>query len=338
MKTLLPLVCLAVSAAVAAPVEWDFPRDGNCHEGLAFADGVTGTLVWGGGDTVKITVGRADLWDHRGGYPWTPEQSYSNIVASVRSGDRDRLCALFKNVTPPGEPRNPFLVSLGRITVKLPGATLVAGTLDPKTGLGTLDYARGGRTNRAEIAMAKSPRAFAMKFPDGEDFTVDTLPAIEMPAVKAKLKPIGYGPVERIAPRKRIEGGFRWKLPADPAVTLRWEVKDGTLFAGTSRGDAPVSFDEDCTFEAVRSASVAHWRRFWAEGASVTVPDPVIQRIFDYGMYRFGAMTDPDGVPAFFRGCPPEWKTVSFDNIRLSDGRRASGVRRNGKTTVDIRP
>ena len=33
---------------------------------LEFADGKTGVLVWGGGDTINLTVGRADLWDHRG--------------------------------------------------------------------------------------------------------------------------------------------------------------------------------------------------------------------------------------------------------------------------------
>ena len=61
-------LCAAVScAAVAKPVEWTFPRAGSCHEGLPFADGVTGVLVWGGGDTINITVGRGDLWDHRGG-------------------------------------------------------------------------------------------------------------------------------------------------------------------------------------------------------------------------------------------------------------------------------
>ena len=57
-------ILLTASASV---VEWDFPREGGCHEGLAFADGVTGVLVWGGGDTVKLTVGRGDMWDHRGG-------------------------------------------------------------------------------------------------------------------------------------------------------------------------------------------------------------------------------------------------------------------------------
>ena len=55
-------------------------------------------------------------------------------------------------------------------------------------------------------------------------------------------------------------------------------------------------------FEAVKAESLSQWRKFWNESARVKVPDPVIQRIFDYGMYRFGAMTDPDGVPAGLQG------------------------------------
>ena len=34
-----------------------------------------------------------------------------------------------------------------------------------------------------------------------------------------------------------------------------------------------------------------------------------------------------NGKTEFFRGCPPEWKEVSFENIALSDGRRVSGRR-----------
>ena len=138
----------------AAPaVSWDFPRTGSCHEGIAFADGVTGVLVWGGGDTINLTVGRSDLWDHRGGYPWLPEQSYTNIVAAVQCGDRARLYGLFDKVTPEGEPRNPYMLPLGRVVIKVPGKTLVSGSLDPFSGLGDLVFEDGGRV---EMAMSKS--------------------------------------------------------------------------------------------------------------------------------------------------------------------------------------
>ena len=41
-----------------------------------------------------------------------------------------------------------------------------------------------------------------------------------------------------------------------------------------------------------------------------------------------------NGKTEFFRGCPPEWKDVSFENVALSDGRRVSGRRLDGKATI----
>ena len=45
---------------------------------------------------------------------------------------------------------------------------------------------------------------------------------------------------------------------------------------------------------------------------------------------------DVNGKTEVFRGCPEEWKDVSFENIVLSDGRRASGRRVNGKADIVI--
>ena len=160
--------------AFAAPVELDFPRMGSCHEGIAFGDGKTGVLVWGGGDEIRLTVGRSDLWDHRGGYSWMPEQNYTNIVAAVHSGDKDRLYGLFKKETPKGQPRNPYMLPLGRVVIKVPGKTLKRGTLDPFTGLGSLEFAEGGAVG---LTMSKkNGGVFAMAFPKDVAFEVKTIP------------------------------------------------------------------------------------------------------------------------------------------------------------------
>jgi hypothetical protein len=45
---------------------------------------------------------------------------------------------------------------------------------------------------------------------------------------------------------------------------------------------------------------------------------------------------DINGKPQFFLGCPSSWKEVSFENIRLSDGRKASGSRKRGKVSVVV--
>ena len=286
--------------ASAEPVEWTFPLDVSCHQGLAFADGVTGVLVWGGGDTVKITVGRADLWDHRGGYPWTPEQSYTNIVSAAKSGDKDRLLALFKKVTPEGEPRNPYMLPLGRVTVTVPKAELKSGTLDPKTGLGTLTFERGGKTWSALLAMSKASHAFVLKFPEGIAFSAEATPAMKMPIARASLAKVGFKEPVSFAYAER--GGFVQDLPADPSVSLEWWKSGGELEVKTFRGRKGASSDAAVGYGKVRDESVAHWKAFWDESARVEIPDGILQRVFDYGMYRFGAMTDPDGVPAGLQG------------------------------------
>jgi len=40
------------------------------------------------------------------------------------------------------------------------------------------------------------------------------------------------------------------------------------------------------------------------------------------------------GKVEFFKGCPSAWKDVSFENLALSDGRRVSGDRHNGKSSI----
>ena len=295
----------------AAPVEWEFPRMGSCHEGIAFGDGRTGVLVWGGGKEIRLTVGRADLWDHRGGYAWTPEQNYTNIVAAVHSGDRDRLYGLFRKETPKGEPRNPYMLPLGRVVITLKDNErfeLVSGSLDTETGVGELLMAHGRRKLRIPMAMGgagmaigKAGHTFALKISDGSiPFEVKTVPATEFPVYERQLKPLGFEKA-RVFDTQDGLGGLRWKLPADEGVWLAWCAKDGVVTVKTGRGEDKV-FGDARPFDVIARESREHWAKFWSEGARVKVPDPVIQRIFDYGMYRFGAMTDPDGVPAGLQG------------------------------------
>ena len=303
-KTTLAVAALAAFAAFSETVTWDFPRTGSCHEGLAFGDGRTGVLVWGGGNEIRLTVGRADLWDHRGGYPWTDEQSYTNIVAAQRSGDVARLHALFKKGTPPGEPRNPYMLPLGRVvvTIKEPW-TLESGSLDTATGIGSLRLKNGRRGLTIPMAMGKDSRVFALEISDGSvPFDVKTIPATEFPVYEQKLKPLGFEKARVIDVAVPDAGGLKWNLPADEPVWLSWTRKDGVVAVKTGRGDKVVADVRSDVFDTVAKESREYWAKFWAEGARVKVPDPVIQRIYDYGMYRFGAMTDPDGVPAGLQG------------------------------------
>ena len=303
-----------IAALFSTIVTWQFPRTGSCHEGLPFADGKTGVLVWGGGQTINLTVGRSDLWDHRGGYPWTAEQSYTNIVAAVKSGDRDRLYGLFKKDTPEGEPRNPYMLPLGRVVVKLdPKWKLMSGELDTETGLGKLHLLQMESSSlknpdaTIELAMTGFHNGlFAMKFSDGVKFSVELKSCMEFPVAKKELSKVGFKPA-RYEDWKTFNidrgGSFFLPIPGDRPVGLNWWASDGELFVRTARKDSfPGWRGPAPVFGSVKKHSVDHWKTFWAKGARVKVPDPVLQREFDYGMYRFGAMTDPDGFPAGLQG------------------------------------
>lgn len=289
------MICTLLLATI---VQWEFPRTASCHEGIPFADGRTGVLVWGGGDTINLTVGRGDLWDHRGGYAWTDEQSYTNICAAVATRDNDRLKSLFSNEPPPnwGGRYNPYMLPLGRVVVKIPGKTVRRGALDTATGLGELSFTDG---TGVRLAMSKASHAFAMQFPKDAEYSVRSVPGTEFDVWKT-LANRGFEKARVLDGEVAGVGGFTWKLPVDAPVWLSWRKSGREMMLATGRGDK-ASVD-DVPFDRMASESAAHWSAFWREGARVKVPDPVVQQIFDLGMYKFGAMTDPDGFAAGLQG------------------------------------
>ncbi len=320
-------VALVASVGWSEPLEWKFPLASHCHEGMAFGDAVTGVLVWGGDDTLNFTVGRSDLWDHRGGYKWTDEQSYSNIVSIVRAGDKERMVSLFKKETPKGEPRNPTILPLGRIVVKMPGAELKRGTLDPFTGQASL-FLADGREIKLAMCRGWGGGMFAIKFPEGLERKVSFVHSMEFPNVAKRLVPLGFKPAE-----KKFLGseqiGFTWELPADDPVSLgTWcKGKDELCFHTTRSSTCGLCIWSGPipNYENISKESEGWWRNFWKTAARVTIPDKALQEAYDYGMYRFASMTGVDGVPAGLQGpwieddALPPWSGDYHFNINVQE-------------------
>ena len=110
----------------------------------------------------------------------------------------DDLKALFAKETPPGEPRNPYLLPFGRVIVKIPGAELKRGELDPYTGLAWIEFTHEGNTKRIGLAMCKTDGGvFAIKFPDGITPSVETKTAMEFPQAKKELEEFCLKPAEK---------------------------------------------------------------------------------------------------------------------------------------------
>ena len=168
-------VCVAamtVAASDRAIVKWHFPLT-QSHQGLPFGNAETGFLVWGEGNTLKVTIGRDDTWDHRGGYDWNDDQCYSNIVAALYSNNLDRLRELFRRgEIKPGEPKNPQIIPIGHFEFQLPqGYELDEGELDTATGI--------GRIGAIAIALDRKSGVLAISWPDGVNPTVKAIPSWE---------------------------------------------------------------------------------------------------------------------------------------------------------------
>lgn len=287
---------LSAQAAVGLPVKWTFPLKGY-HEGLPFADARTGVLVWGEGDTVKLTIGRADLWDHRGGGSMP---AYTNVAELVRRGDAAGLKALLRKNDVPGEPRFPQMIPFARIVLKLDGWTLKSGELDPLTGLARLVCTdAAGRETAVPIAMSMKGHRFAMKFPESARPQVSIRPSWDARTWLAnRLAGLGFKP-----PAKWSEGdsaGFSWTLPVDAPVALGYTLRSGELVVEADRTDGRIV--PTAGFAETEAESRAFWRAFWSKTATVSVPDETIQYLYEFGMYKFASMTDPDGVPAGLQG------------------------------------
>ena len=74
--------------------DWHFPLP-RTHTGMLQGNGTLGAMIWGEGNVLRLTLNRADFWDHRGGLPWVERMSYAAIGDLLARGDEAGLRALF---------------------------------------------------------------------------------------------------------------------------------------------------------------------------------------------------------------------------------------------------
>jgi hypothetical protein len=110
------------------------------------------------------------------------------------------------------------MLPLGRVVVKIPGAELKKGELDPKTGLGTVYFEKDGKLQPMQLAMSKASRVFAAKFPEGLEFDLRVVSAMEYPVSNKKLTALGFK--HPLKWRNASDGGFLWDISADPQASL----------------------------------------------------------------------------------------------------------------------
>ncbi|TVQ21550.1 MAG: hypothetical protein EA382_13440, partial [Spirochaetaceae bacterium] len=287
-------------------LSWSFPLP-RTHTGVPLGNARTGLLVWGDARTLRITIGRADLWDHRGGMPWTAEQNYPAIRARLEAGDAAGIKRIFRPATEgrPGVPIRPSVVPVGRIDLTLDrGCTIESAELSLRDGSVSVWYSRNGARKRIEIGLHPE-RDVAWLSGTSEVEAIS--PVTSWDIFDERLASLSFAAPERFTVGEDI-AGWSWKLPADPGVSVAWRTNRDTIVMRVDRFDGAFdasSAGTDDRFDGVatlRAQTRAWWAGYWERVAAIDLPNQTLQEIHDFGLYCFAGLTNPAGVAATLQG------------------------------------
>ncbi len=283
---------------LAAPIDrWD--------EAIPRGNGLTGGLLWGGGNSIKLSLDRGDLWDLRTpdtllGDDWT----YATMQKLVAEKNQAQLVKRFD--APYDATPYPTKIPAGRLEITLdPSQPIAAFALDVKTAVGRAKTPSGG----VEVFFdASEPiaRPVAMIRVDGPAPQWNLVPP-------TSVKQLGYP-----APQIGSKGPRQWFLQ-QTATGLTYGVvaesrraADQTQIALTivSSADAPEVLPRGQErvqaalrdgYDALRKRHAAWWKGFWNR-SGVRVPDPAIQQQYDLVQYFYGAASRPGAPPIPLQG------------------------------------
>ncbi len=304
----------SLNLELAAPIKtWD--------EAIPLGNGTMGVLLWGEGNTLRLSLDRGDLWDERPSpahvavrdrFNWA---SMQRMVAENRMDEFHRVFDSNYDYNGP-----PTKLPAGRVEMTLdPSQSVESFTLALATAEG-LAHFKDGRPLRALVnaAAVKEPVAL-VRIPG---------PALRDLRLKTpeSVKKLGYA-----APRTGEADGLRWfeQETAEGfayAVCAAWKrVGNETLLAVTvatrEEGKSPQAVAQrrveqalEAGYDAVLDEHAKWWAQFW-EQSRVDIPEAHLLQHYYLVRYFYGAasrrLAPPmplQGVWTADAGTLPPWK------------------------------
>ena len=310
---------------MARTYDWYFPLP-RTHTGMLQGNGTMGVMIWGEGSTLRVTIGRADFWDHRGGLHWHEGINYARIRAALESGSDAELNDLFGAHPKPGEPAWPSVLPIGRIEIDFgDDARLAKGTLNLDDGTATVEVEKDGNTHKVRLALDMDAPLLGVEFPQGlAPAAIRRVTSWEY--VSERLASISFTPPEMLDGPEL--SGWIMRPPADPALCVGYRMDGRHLFLTAAISDDPRAAAQQVLtasggFDGILARSRAWWTAYWQTVPKVDIPNERLQFLHDYGMYKFAGLTNPDGVPATLQGPwieeyqMPPWSSDYHFNINV---------------------
>ncbi|MGO8753263.1 MAG: glycosyl hydrolase family 95 catalytic domain-containing protein [Thermoguttaceae bacterium] len=275
---------------LAAPITtWD--------EGIPLGNGLLGGLLWGGGQTIQLSLDRGDLWDERPREGIRRQDfNYATMIRLAKEGKNDQFNAIFDY---PYNGLYPTKIPAGRLEITLAaGQRLQEFELDLASAEGQVRLADGSQ-GTAFFSAAEPVALLRIPGPGLKELRLHA---------PQSLRQLGYPP-----PQAGHEGAVQWFLQ-EAALGLRYCVAVGSVSAANSTllaitvtstrdGQYPLKAAREriekallAGYEKMQAPHRAWWRQFWGR-SWVDVPEPEILRQYRLVQYFYGA--------ASRRGSPP---------------------------------
>lgn len=292
-------------------VKRNFPLP-RIQTGALLGNGKTGEMIWGTGNILNISLGCADLWDHRGGMEWTDKQNFKDIRAALEKRDADAIRKIFATQTV-GTVNRPSLIPVGRLVIVLPeSAELLRYEQTLAKGRIRIYYALNGCEKYLDFYADMSLRNAAAcsglencslqlksswELFRGVDYSSSEL------SEHNSLEERGFAPVQEYS--YEHGGAFIQPMPADPSFAMLYR-RNGTCavvsFHRGLNGEQELKSLNTRSFEEIRDSAEQWWTDYWKEIPGITHDDPAMEELYWHGLYKYGIMTNPRGIPPGLQG------------------------------------
>jgi len=313
---------------------WQFPLP-RTHTGALIGNGVQGLMIWGVGNQLNITIGRAGFWDRRGGKDFLQNTSYAEVKKFLYSKNDQGLRDAFgiDHDPEPGMPERPHQIGGGRLEIEMPrGWELRSGVLDLNYGIfevtakneqGEIEIIRIRQSVFTEMATVGLSKKM------DEQIKIRLIPSWDY--VKSDLEPVGVQPPEIWQDEK--EGrptiyGFVQHLPEDYPLAIGYKktANHNIIFGSTvSENAKSIVIDglRNIPEWEIRQNDIDWWDNYWKDVPKINLPNPILQDIVNYGLYKQAISTPEHGIACSLQGpfneeyqLPP-WSNDYHFNINL---------------------
>ncbi len=313
---------------------WNFPLP-RTHTGALIGNGVQGLMVWGVENQLNITIGRAGFWDRRGGNNVLKNTTYKEVKNLLYAKNEKGLRKVFgmDEITESGQPARPHQIGGGRLEIELPkGWVLQKGVLDLNYGI--FEITAKGPDNKFEvirIRQAVYQEQAAVNFSKGmkDQIKVRLIPSWNH--VKDQLEAVGVEPPENW--KNEREGrptihGFIQRLPEDDPLSIGYKITDNNriiISSAVSENANQNVIDNlrDIPVWQILQEDIEWWDNYWREVPEINLPNPFLQDIVNYGLYKQAIATPEHGIACSLQGpfneeyqLPP-WSNDYHYNINI---------------------